>query len=77
MLAAGTVQTIAVSKGDMVRSRARSSAPAELHVHAYDIVRELEPRVTARLSFTADIEGAFEIEIERSGVGVGGLRVRP
>lgn len=77
LLVPGTVRTITVSKGDTVRFRARSGEAEELHVHGYDILRELEPAASTRVSFTADIEGIFEIELERSGVQIGELRVEP
>ena len=77
LLVADKVQRVDVGKGDRVRFRARSSEPEELHVHGYDIKRELEPSRVARVSFTADIDGIFEIELEKSGVQVGELRVQP
>lgn len=59
------------------RLRARGLAPDELHVHGYDIVRELEHAETARVSFRGDIEGLLEIELETSHVQVGQPRVEP
>jgi hypothetical protein len=77
LLAAGRVRTITVERGDQVRFRVRSSTPEELHVHGYDLVREVPAGRTVRVSFKADIEGIFEIELHRSGAVVARLRVEP
>jgi hypothetical protein len=77
LLVAGRVQRIQVSKGDRVRFRARASTSEELHVHGYDILRELPPGRTVSVSFPATIEGIFEIELERAGMQVAELRVDP
>src|SRR5829696_7319640 len=41
LLVADRVQRIEVRKGDHVRLRARSTRPDEVHVHGYDILRDL------------------------------------
>ena len=77
LLVADRVQRIEVRKGDHVRLRARSTRPDEVHVHGYDILRDLAPGKTVSLDFDADIEGIFEIEFEKSGTEVGNLVVTP
>lgn len=77
LLTKGRVKEISVRRGDTVRLRARSSQPEELHVHGYDLVRELKPGQTGRLRFKADLEGIFEIEFERSKTKVASLKVEP
>ena len=77
LLTAGEVRRIPVKKGERVRFRARSSEPEEIHVHGYDVLKELEPGKTVSVSFTATIEGIFEIELEHSATEIGQLRVEP
>jgi hypothetical protein len=59
---AGGVSDITVTKGDPVRIVVRSDVADEIHVHGYDISRDVAPGRPARFSFPATIEGIFEIE---------------
>jgi len=77
LLTAGKVTRIDVSKGDHVRFRVRSAEPEEVHVHGYDLTKDLEPGRVASMSFEATIEGIFEIELEQSGEPIAELRVEP
>ena len=77
LLRAGTERELEFEKGDTVRFRVRHSAPEEVHVHGYDLTKELEPGKTETMSFKADIEGIFEIELEHSGTPIGTLKVEP
>lgn len=58
----GGVTDVTVARGDPVRLVVRSDVPDEIHVHGYDLSRDAAPGSPARFSFTADIEGIFEIE---------------
>jgi len=54
-----------VEGGDEVRFRVESDTPGEVHVHGYEIYKEVEPGSAAGISFPAEIEGAFEVEMHR------------
>jgi plastocyanin len=58
----GGPQDIEVESGDTVRIVVASDAADEIHLHGYDITRNAAPGQPARFSFTAEAEGAFEIE---------------
>lgn len=60
--AAGSVESIEVLKGDRVRFVVSSDMPDDIHVHGYDVERPVAPGKPARFSFSATIEGVFEIE---------------
>jgi hypothetical protein len=60
-----------------VRFRVRSPVAEEVHVHTYDIAKDLEPGKTVTVSFKADITGIFEIEFEHSHEQIAQLRVDP
>jgi len=59
---AGGVRTIDVVKGDIVRIVVTADAPDDIHLHGYDIEREVAPGQPARFRFKANAEGEFEIE---------------
>lgn len=77
LTADGEPTVIEVSRGEEVRLRARSAEAEELHVHGYDIFREVGAGDTVALAFPAELEGIFEIEFERSETMIGELQVNP
>jgi hypothetical protein len=77
VLTKAKVTRLKASKGEEIRFSVRSSAADEVHVHGYDILRDVAPGKTVKLRFKAEIEGIFEIELEKSGVQIGKLEVRP
>ena len=74
----GGVQTITLKKGQRARIQVASQDTSdEVHVHGYDLRRELKAGDSVRFSFVADAEGIFEIELERSHTPIGRLVVEP
>ena len=74
---AGGVKDIAVKKDDTVRLEVRSDTAAEVHIHGYDISKDVEAGGTVRFNFPADIEGVYEIELEETQTPIAELRVEP
>jgi heme/copper-type cytochrome/quinol oxidase subunit 2 len=72
---AGGLKHVQVGVGQPVTIRITSDVAEELHVHGYDLKRELTPGAPVELTFTADIPGVFEIELEHSGLKVAELQV--
>ncbi len=75
----GTVDSpgeVEVKVGETVVISATSDVPEEIHVHTYDQRLDLEPGVTGRLSFTADIPGVHEVELEKAHKQLFRLRVQ-
>ena len=68
---------ITVSEGDRVVLRISTDSATEVHVHGYDLEREVEPDEAARLSFEADLTGRFEIEDHETEEELGTLVVEP
>ena len=68
---------VSADEGDTVTLRVSSDSPMELHIHGYDVEREVEPGQEARLRFEADLTGRFEIEDHESESELGVLQVRP
>ena len=55
--------------------RVRNDAPEEVHIHGYNIKKELEANKTETVSFKASITGIFEIQLEYSATQLAELRV--
>ena len=72
-----SVKALTFKQGETVRFRVRNDKAEEVHVHGYDIKKELEPNKTATMSFKATINGIFEIELEGSGTQLASLKVVP
>ena len=74
----GGVKTITVNNGE--RARIEVSSPDtsdEIHLHGYDLKRDLEAGGRVRFSFEAKADGIFEIELEGAGTQIGKLVVEP
>lgn len=56
-----------VPSGEQVTIRVRSDVEDEVHVHTYDLMVDVAPGSPAEISFTADIPGVHEVELEQSG----------
>ena len=48
-----------------------------VHLHGYDIMRDVSPGSPARLRFRATIPGRFEVELEDRKLQIAQLEVRP
>jgi len=77
LLQAGKEQALNAKEGDTVSFRVVNDEAEEVHVHGYDVTQELEPGKVETLSFRADINGIFEIELEGSGTLLAQLKVVP
>jgi FtsP/CotA-like multicopper oxidase with cupredoxin domain len=77
LLQAGKVTKLRFTEGETVRFRVRHDSADHVHIHGYDIMKDLEPGKTVTVSFNATITGIFEIELEDSAEQIGELRVDP
>ncbi len=73
----GGIEKIEVSAGEQVRFRVHSDVAEEVHVHGYDLMKDVPAGGTVEFDFPADIEGIFEAELEGVGVQILELRVNP
>lgn len=73
----GEVTNLRFDEGDTVRFRVRSDTADEVHVHGYDLMKDVAPGETVTFSFPATITGIFEIELENAGEQIAQLRVDP
>lgn len=64
-----------VKKGDRVVLVVTSDVTDHIHLHGYDIMRDVAPGKPARLPFEATISGRFEVELEDRGVPIADITV--
>jgi FtsP/CotA-like multicopper oxidase with cupredoxin domain len=77
LLTGSKVVKLRFNKGDTVRFRIRSPKDEEVHIHGYDIKKDVKAGETENVSFKATIDGIFEIEFEGSATQIAELRVDP
>ena len=65
------------TEGDRIRFRVRTDVDEEIHVHGYDVYRDLPAGETTTVAFPADITGIFEVELHGSGEQLGRIRIDP
>jgi hypothetical protein len=65
--ASGDTGRVQVAKGTSVTVVVTSDVADEVHLHGYDIEKELSPGAPATLQFDATIAGVFEVELHKAG----------
>jgi hypothetical protein len=73
----GKVTKLRFTQGETVRFRVRADVADHVHVHVYDLMKDIEPGKTITFAFPAEITGIFEIELEDRGEEIAQLRVDP
>jgi hypothetical protein len=73
----GGVTKIRVKEGDRIRFRVVSDVADHVHVHAYDIEKEVAPGEPVTFDFKASITGITEAELEDRGEQIASIRVDP
>ena len=66
-----------VAKGDRVRIVVRADVADHVHLHGYDLMRDVRPGAPAQFAFTADLVGVFELELEERSLLLAELEVTP
>jgi hypothetical protein len=73
---AGGPKKFTVRKGRRVVLVVRSALGDEVHVHGYDLMKNVRAGGTVRIRFTAKIAGRFDVELEDRGLQIAELTVR-
>lgn len=71
------ITRITVRKGETIRFTVVSDQPEEIHLHGYDVARDVAPGRPARFAVPATIEGIFEAELEHHGRQILSITVEP
>ncbi|MGZ8665756.1 MAG: hypothetical protein ACXWZM_01450 [Solirubrobacterales bacterium] len=73
----GGVKQLTYDQGDRIRFKVDSDVSDEVHVHGYDIAKDVEAGGSVSFDFTANLEGIFEAELESRQEQIGELTVNP
>jgi hypothetical protein len=73
----GGVRRVTVSKGRRVVLIVTSDVADHVHLHGYDVMRDVAPGPAARISFRATIVGTVEAELEDRGVPLARIVTQP
>jgi hypothetical protein len=73
----GGVKKLDYEKGDQVKFIVTSDVADEIHVHGYDLMKDVPAGGSVQFSFPASIEGVFEIELEGRKQQIAQLKVSP
>ena len=71
------VETLEYSAGEQVEFKVKSNTATEVHVHGYEIEKKLPAGGTVTLSFPAELEGIYEVEVHPAEEQIAELRVNP
>ena len=74
---AGGIKRATVTKNKRVILTVRADVSDEVHLHGYDLMKDVAPGAPAVISFKATIPGRFEAELEQRGLQIAELTVKP
>jgi hypothetical protein len=73
----GGIKRATVAKDKQVVLTVRADVADEVHVHGYDLMKDVAPGAPAVIAFQAKIPGRFEAELEERGLQIAELTVNP
>jgi hypothetical protein len=73
----GGVQKLNFNKGEQIRFRIVSDTADEIHVHGYDLMKDVAKGGSVTFSFKGSIDGRFVVELEGHGEQIAELDVAP
>ncbi len=76
-LPVGGVRRVTISKGRRLVLNVTSDVADHIHLHGYDVTRDVGPGRPARLAFRATLVGTVEAELEERGVQSASITTKP
>jgi hypothetical protein len=73
----GGIADLTYNKGEQVRFKVDSDVSDEVHMHGYDIMKDVKAGGSVSFDFPASIEGVFEAELEGRKEQILELTVNP
>jgi hypothetical protein len=73
----GGIQRPTIDQGDKVVLVVQTDSGEAVHLHGYNIEKEIVPGTPLRLPFTANIAGRFEVELHPTDTLLAVLEVKP
>jgi hypothetical protein len=73
----GGIKKLSFNKGDHARFVVDSDVADEIHVHGYDLMRDVPAHGRITFDFAATKDGIFEVELEGRKQQIASLQVQP
>jgi hypothetical protein len=73
----GGIEQLTYNEGEQVRFKVDSDVSDEVHMHGYDIMKDVKAGGSVSFDFPATIEGVFEAELEGRKEQILELTVNP
>jgi heme/copper-type cytochrome/quinol oxidase subunit 2 len=73
----GGIRRVTLPQRARVELFVASDVADDVHLHGYDLSRDVAPGAPVRLRFTATTAGRFEVELEQRGLQIAEITVRP
>ena len=73
----GGIKKLSFKKGDQVQFKVVSDTADEIHVHGYDLMKDVPKGGSVSFSFPGSIEGRFVVELEDHKQQIAELDVTP
>ena len=73
----GGIKELTYHKGDQIHFKVESAIADEVHLHGYDVMKDVEAGGTVTFDLPASIEGVFEAEMEDQKQQIIELTVEP
>jgi hypothetical protein len=73
----GGIKKLEFDKGDQIRFRVVSDTADEIHVHGYDLMKDVAAGGSVTFSFKGSIDGRFVVELEDHKEQIAELDVQP
>src|SRR6476661_5431417 len=73
----GGIKTITYKKGDTVDLTVKSDTADEIHIHGYDLHKDVPKGGSVHFAFPAKLDGKFVVELENAAQQIASLQVQP
>ena len=73
----GGIRTLTYNKGDRIRFKVDSDVSDEVHLHGYDVMKDVKAGGSVSFDVPATIEGVFEAELEGRKEQIAEITVNP
>ena len=73
----GGVEELSFSQGDDIRFKVESDRAWEIHLHGYDVSKDVSAGGSVTFNVPAELEGVFEVEVEETATQIAEITVNP
>jgi hypothetical protein len=73
----GGIKQLEYSAGEQIQFKVESDIAEEVHFHGYEVMKDVKAGGTVSFDMPAEIEGIFEVELERKKEQIAEITVNP